>query len=79
MTFRTRLFVSSVAAAALTLVVATTLVSISVRQAMEAQIEQSLVDEARLAAETLAHRRHDQLAGPELELPNHREALLLES
>ena len=57
MTFRTRLFATSLAAATLTLVVSTTLVSWSVRRTMDALIQQSLVNEARLAAETLSHRR----------------------
>jgi two-component system phosphate regulon sensor histidine kinase PhoR len=56
-TFRTRLFATSLAATALTLIVSTTLVSWSVRQSMEALIQRSLVNEARMAAETLSHRR----------------------
>jgi two-component system phosphate regulon sensor histidine kinase PhoR len=55
-TFRTRLFVTSLAATALTLGVATTLISWSVRRALEQHIERSLVDATRLAAETLSHR-----------------------
>ena len=62
MTFRTRLFATSVATAAITLVIATILVSWSVRRTLDAQIEQTLVHEARLAAETLSHR---QAASPE--------------
>ena len=57
MTFRTRIFITSAAAAAVTLAVATTLVSWSVRAALEQQIERSLISEARLAAETLSHRK----------------------
>ena len=57
MTFRTRIFITSVAAAAVTLAVASTLVSWSVRQTLEEQIERSLVNQARLAAETLSHRK----------------------
>ena len=57
MTFRTRLFVSSIAVAAVTLAVATALVSWSVRRTLDERIERSLVNEARLAAETLSHRR----------------------
>ena len=57
MTFRTRLFTTSLAATALTLMVSTTLVSWSVRQSMDALIQRSLVNEARMAAETLSHRR----------------------
>ena len=57
MTFRTRLFVSSLAAATVALGVATALVSASVRRTLEERIERSLVNETRLAAETLSHRR----------------------
>ena len=55
MTFRTRLFATSLAATALTLLVATVLVSWSLRRTMNERIERSLVNEARLMAETLAH------------------------
>jgi two-component system, OmpR family, phosphate regulon sensor histidine kinase PhoR len=55
-TFRTRLFLTSLVVAALTLLVATVLVSWSVRRATEARIERALVSQARLAAETLARR-----------------------
>jgi two-component system phosphate regulon sensor histidine kinase PhoR len=61
-TFRTRLFLTSLLAAAVTLLVATALVSWSVRRNVEARIERGLVNEARLAAETLSHR---QAASPE--------------
>ena len=57
MTFRARLFVTSLTAATLTLAVATILVSWSVSQTIGERIERSLVNEARLAAETLSHRR----------------------
>jgi two-component system phosphate regulon sensor histidine kinase PhoR len=57
MTFRTRLFLSSLLAAAVTVVVATTLVSWSVRRTLGERIERGLVNEARLAAETLSHRQ----------------------
>ncbi len=57
MTFRTRLFLTSVAATALTLVLATALVSWNLRKTEGARIERVLVDEARLAAQTLSHRR----------------------
>jgi two-component system, OmpR family, phosphate regulon sensor histidine kinase PhoR len=57
MTFRTRLFLSSLLAAAVTVLVATTLVSWSVRRTLGERIERSLVNEARLAAETLSHRQ----------------------
>jgi two-component system, OmpR family, phosphate regulon sensor histidine kinase PhoR len=56
-TFRTRLFATSLAATALTLIVSTTLVSWSVRQSMDGLIQGSLVNQARMAAETLSHRR----------------------
>jgi len=56
-TFRTRLFATSLAAAALTLAVAATLVSWSIRRTLSDQIERSLVNEARLAAQTLSHRK----------------------
>src|SRR3954470_14682567 len=57
MTFRTRLFLTSLLAASVTLVVATALVSWSVRRSLEANIERGLVNEARLGAETLSHRQ----------------------
>jgi two-component system phosphate regulon sensor histidine kinase PhoR len=55
-TFRTRLFMSSLAAAAITLLVATVLVSVSVRRATEDRIERALVGQARLTAEALAEQ-----------------------
>jgi two-component system phosphate regulon sensor histidine kinase PhoR len=57
LTFRHRLFLTSLITAAVTLLAATTLVSWSVRGNLERQIERSLVNEARLAAETLSHRQ----------------------
>ena len=57
MTFRTRLFLTSLLAAAVTVVVATVLVSWSVRRTVDERIERGLVNEARLAAETLSHRQ----------------------
>lgn len=57
MTFRRRLFLTSLAAATVTLAVATALVSWSVRRNLSEHIERSLVNEARLAAETLSHRQ----------------------
>ena len=57
MTFRTRLLLTSLVSAALTLLIATLLFSWSVRRSMNAQIERALIAEARLAAETLSHRR----------------------
>jgi two-component system phosphate regulon sensor histidine kinase PhoR len=57
MTFRTRAFVTALATAAVTLTVAVTMLSWSVRQNAGDRIERALVNEARLAAETLSHRR----------------------
>jgi two-component system phosphate regulon sensor histidine kinase PhoR len=57
MTFRTRLFLSSVLAAAVTLFVAAALMSWTVRRSLDARIERGLINEARLAAETLSHRQ----------------------
>jgi two-component system, OmpR family, phosphate regulon sensor histidine kinase PhoR len=56
-TFRTRLFLTSLVTAALTLVIATVLISWSVRRTMSDRIERSLVSQVRLAAETLSHRQ----------------------
>jgi two-component system phosphate regulon sensor histidine kinase PhoR len=56
-TFRTRLFLASLTVASLTVLVATVMVSSSIRRAMNERIERGLVGEARLAAETLAHRQ----------------------
>jgi len=56
-TFRTRLFLTSTIVTALTLALATALVSWNLRQTVGSRIERALVDEARLAAETLANRR----------------------
>src|SRR5688572_17508229 len=57
MTFRTRSFVTALATAAVTLTVAMTMMSWSVRRSVGDRIERSLLNEARLAAETLSHRR----------------------
>jgi len=57
MTFRIRSFVSALAAAAVTLTVAMTMMSWSVRRSVGDRIERSLINEARLAAETLSHRQ----------------------
>ena len=62
MTFRTRIFLSSLLAAAVTMLVAAGLVSWSVRRTLQDRIERDLVAAARLAAETLSHR---QAATPE--------------
>ena len=56
MTFRTRSFITALLTAAVTLAVAVTMISWSVRRTVGARIERALVDEARLAAETLSHR-----------------------
>ncbi|MEO6211981.1 MAG: ATP-binding protein [Vicinamibacterales bacterium] len=56
MTFRTRLFLTSLAAAAATLLVAILLLSGSVRRTVGDQIERGLIAQARLAAEALTHR-----------------------
>ncbi|CAN5573109.1 phosphate regulon sensor histidine kinase PhoR [soil metagenome] len=54
MSFRTRLFLASVGTAALALAVATVLMSRSMRLSLEQEIENGLINQARLAAETLA-------------------------
>jgi two-component system phosphate regulon sensor histidine kinase PhoR len=56
-TFRTRLFLTSLATAALTLLIATVLVSWSIRRTTEERIERTLISQARLASETLSHRQ----------------------
>jgi two-component system, OmpR family, phosphate regulon sensor histidine kinase PhoR len=55
-TFRTRLFLSSLLSAIVTLVVAAALVSWSMRRSLDERIERGLVSEARLAAAMLSHR-----------------------
>ena len=57
MTFRTRAFVTALLAAAVTLGVAVGLLSYRLRRDAAERIERALVTEARLAAETLSHRR----------------------
>jgi len=56
-TFRSRLFLTSLATVTLALLFATLLVSWSVRQGTDAQIERALVSQARLAAAMLGHRQ----------------------
>ena len=56
MTFRTKIFLTALAAAAMAVLVATALVSWSVRRSLEQRIERELGTEARLAAELLSHR-----------------------
>lgn len=57
MTFRSRLFLASLLTSAVTLIVAAGLVSWSVRRLVEDRIQRALVNQARLAAETLSHRQ----------------------
>ena len=56
MTFRTKSFVTALLTAAVTLTVAVTLVSVSVRRSADERIERTLVEKARLIAETLTRR-----------------------
>jgi two-component system phosphate regulon sensor histidine kinase PhoR len=55
-TFRAKIFLTALAAAAMAVVVATALVSWSVRRSLEQRIERELGTEARLAAQMLSHR-----------------------
>jgi two-component system phosphate regulon sensor histidine kinase PhoR len=55
-TFRTKIFLTALAAAAMAVVVATALVSWSVRHSLEQRIARELGVEARMAAELLSHR-----------------------
>ena len=57
MTFRTRSFITALLSAAVTLAVAVGMVSWSVRRSVSDRIERALVDQTRLAAETLSHRQ----------------------
>jgi two-component system phosphate regulon sensor histidine kinase PhoR len=57
MTFRARVFATALLATAITLSVAVGLLSYHVRSAVNQRIEESLLAQARLAAETLSHRR----------------------
>ena len=65
MTFRAKIFLTALAAAALAVVVATALVSWSVRRSLEQRIEHELGIEARMAAEILSH--HIAATEPELD------------
>ena len=56
MTFRTKIFLTALAAAAVAVIVATALVSWSMRRDLEARVVTELRHEASLAAETLSHR-----------------------
>ncbi|HYT66094.1 MAG TPA: ATP-binding protein [Vicinamibacterales bacterium] len=64
MTFRSKIFLTALAAAAMAVLVASALVSWSVRRSLERRIERELANEARMAAEILSHRT----AATELEL-----------
>ena len=55
MSFRTKIFLTALAAAAMAMLVATALVSWSVRRSLEQRIEHELGVEARMAAEMLSH------------------------
>lgn len=57
MTFRTKFFVASLTATLATLLVATALLSWSVRRNVSQRIEQGLIAEARMAAELLSRRQ----------------------
>jgi two-component system, OmpR family, phosphate regulon sensor histidine kinase PhoR len=57
MTFRARSFITALLTAAVTLTVAGVMVSLSVRRTVTERLQRSLVNEARLAAETLSHRQ----------------------
>ena len=71
MTFRTKSFVTALLTAAVTLTVAVTLVSVSVRRSADERIERTLVEKARLIAETLTQRR----AGDAAEMDAEADAL----
>ena len=57
MSFRTRLFLTSLAAACAALLAATLLLSWSVRRSVDDRIERGLISEGRLAAELLSRLR----------------------
>ena len=65
MTFRTRVFLTALAASAITLAVAVALAAYYLRTAVPDRVERALVTQARLAAATLAHRTPATL--PELD------------
>lgn len=65
MTFRTRTFVALLLATLLALVASTSLVNTTLRRMLLADIEESLLRQARLAAELLANR--DEIADPDAE------------
>jgi len=70
-TFRAKMFLTALAAAALAVFVATTLVSWSVRRSLEQRTERELGTDARMAAEILSHRS----AATERELDAEADAL----
>jgi two-component system phosphate regulon sensor histidine kinase PhoR len=65
LTFRAKIFLTALVAAGLAVLVATALVSWSVRRSLEQRIERDLGLEARMAAEILAH--HMAASEPELD------------
>ena len=71
MTFRAKIFLTALAAAAMAVLVATALVSWSVRRSLEQRIEHDLGVEARMAAEMLSHHN----AATEAELDAEADAL----
>ncbi|HET7694251.1 MAG TPA: ATP-binding protein [Vicinamibacterales bacterium] len=71
MTFRAKLFFTALAAAALAVLVATALVSWSVRRSLEHRIAGELAIQARMAAEMLAHHA----AATDIELDGEADAL----
>ena len=70
MTFRTRIFITSAAAAAVTLAVATTLVSWSIRRTLEEQIERSLVNARLFELYDALHAERLNLSVGEPHLPS---------
>ena len=71
MTFRAKLFLTALAAAALAVLVATALVSWSVRRSLEQRVTAELALQARMAAEMLGHHS----AATEVELDGEADAL----
>ena len=71
MSFRAKIFLTALAAAAMAVLVATALVSWSLRRSLEERIERELVLEARMAAEMLSHHT----AATELELDGEADTL----
>src|SRR5829696_1039593 len=71
MTFRAKLFLTALAAAAMAVLVASALVSWSVRRSLEQRIERELGLQARMAAEMLSHHS----AASDIELDGEADAL----